>query len=60
METLRLKDVMDKFNISRSTLYRWIEKQSFPKQIKISDSCVLFYKHEIDQWLEERANQREV
>lgn len=58
-ETLRLREVTDKFNISRTTLYRWILDQGFPKQIKISDSCVL-YKHEIDQWLEDRASQREV
>ena len=41
-ETLRLREVTDKFNISRTTLYHWISDQGFPKHIKISDSCVLF------------------
>lgn len=48
---LRLSNVLDRTGLSRSTLYRKIERGTFPKQVQISERCIGWRESDIDQWL---------
>jgi len=48
---LRLKAVLDRTGLSRSTLYRKISQGSFPKQIAIADRCAGWRESAIEAWL---------
>jgi len=48
---LRIKTVLDRTGLSRSTLYRRIAKGSFPKQIAISERCAGWRESAVAEWL---------
>lgn len=39
-------------NISKATLFRWINEGKFPKPTKLSPKVAVWSKLEIDEWLE--------
>ena len=47
---LRIKSVLDRTGLCRSTLYRKIENGSFPRQLKLSTRCVGWRETDIEQW----------
>lgn len=49
---LRIKSVLERTGLSRSTLYRRIEGGSFPRQIKISERCAGWRESAVKEWLE--------
>lgn len=57
VRVLRLKDVLYKLNIARSTLYDWMNERSpryaptFPKRVKIGQHSVGWLESEIDDWI---------
>ena len=48
---LRIKAVLDRTGLSRSTLYRKIESGSFPKQIAISTRCAGWRESDVAAWM---------
>ena len=48
---LRLKAVLDRTGLSRSTLYRKIERGTFPKQVRISERCIGWREADVERWL---------
>jgi prophage regulatory protein len=48
---LRLKTVLNRTGLSRSTLYRKIERGTFPKQVRISERCVGWRESDLERWL---------
>ena len=48
---LRIKSVLDRTGLCRSTLYRKMDNGSFPRQIKLSTRCAGWREAEIEQWL---------
>lgn len=54
---LRLKDILFKVNVARSTLYDWMNERSprhdptFPKRVKIGLSSVGWLESEVDDWI---------
>lgn len=40
--------------VNRSTVYRWIKTQGFPKPIKLSPSCSVWSVSKVNAWLESR------
>lgn len=48
---LRLKAVLDRTGLSRSTLYRKIDEGTFPSQIRIAARCVGWRESAINTWL---------
>jgi len=48
---LRLKAVLERTGLSRSTLYRKIQVGTFPKQLRISTRCTGWREAEVEQWL---------
>jgi prophage regulatory protein len=48
---LRLKEVLTRTGLSRSTLYRKIADGSFPRQIAISTRCAGWRESSINRWI---------
>ncbi|MDK9362913.1 helix-turn-helix transcriptional regulator [Lelliottia wanjuensis] len=54
---LRLKEVIKKLGISRSTIYDWLNTNSprydetFPKQVHLGLKSVGWLEYELDEWL---------
>ena len=48
---LRLKAVVERTGLSRSTLYRKIKHGTFPAQVRISERCIGWRESDIEQWL---------
>jgi len=44
--------------LSTSTIYRLMKKGDFPKQIKLSERSSGWILEEIEQWIEEKINER--
>jgi prophage regulatory protein len=48
---LRIKTVLERTGLSRSTLYRRIESGTFPRQIKIAERCAGWRESAVKEWL---------
>jgi len=48
---LRLKTVLDRTGLSRSTLYRKVDEGTFPAQVRIAARCVGWHESAIAEWL---------
>ena len=48
---LRLKTVLNRTGLSRSTLYRKVDDGTFPGQIKIAARCVGWRESAINDWM---------
>jgi prophage regulatory protein len=48
---LRIRTVLDRTGLSRSTLYRKIEGGTFPKQIRIAARCAGWRESAVNEWL---------
>ncbi|QLC23905.1 AlpA family transcriptional regulator [Parasphingopyxis algicola] len=48
---LRIRTVLDRSGLSRSTLYRKMKDGTFPRQVKISDYCSGWRESEINRWI---------
>ena len=48
---LRIRTVLTRSGLSRSTLYRKIGQGTFPKQVRISEYCCGWRESEINRWV---------
>lgn len=48
---LRLKEVIERTGLSRSTLYELMAKDKFPKQILITERCVGWVEDEVHDFI---------
>lgn len=48
---LRLRAVLDRTGLSRSTLYRKIQEGTFPRQIRIGVRCAGWRESAVNEWL---------
>ena len=48
---LRLNAVLDRTGLSRSTLYRKLERGTFPAQVQIAARCVGWHESAIADWM---------
>jgi prophage regulatory protein len=48
---LRIKTVLQLTGLSRSTLYRKIQRGEFPKQIKLSERCAGWRQSAVNAWM---------
>lgn len=56
MKFLRLKAVMEKTGLSRSTIYRLEAARDFPRRVKLSQSTVAWDENDVEEWMRTRAN----
>jgi prophage regulatory protein len=59
LRVLRRKEVLDKFRISASTLYAWINAGQFPGPIEAGPNTKVWLEDEIDALLIKRARERD-
>jgi prophage regulatory protein len=48
---LRIKTVLELTGLSRSTLYRKVQRGEFPKQIKLSERCAGWRQSSVHAWM---------
>lgn len=48
---LRLRTVLDRTGLSRSTLYRKIQDGTFPRQVHISTRCAGWRESAVNEWI---------
>lgn len=48
---LRLKTVLERTGLSRSTLYRKIQNGTFPKNVQLSMRCTGWRESAINEWI---------
>lgn len=57
---LRLKTVLERCGLSRSTIYRKMQEGTFPRQEQISEHCAGWRESEIDRWIANPAAYRQL
>ena len=55
MRVLRLREVLERVGLSKSTLWRLIKAGQFPKPISLGPRAVGWIEEEIDQWISSRS-----
>ena len=56
---IRLKTVLDRTGLSRSTIYRKIAEGTFPSQVKISIHGAGWHESAINRWIADPVSYRE-
>jgi prophage regulatory protein len=51
---VRIKQVVEMVGFSKPTIYRLINKGTFPKPFNISTNCVVWRMSAIEDWIKER------
>jgi prophage regulatory protein len=57
MAILRLRDVQKQTSLSRSSIYLYMAKGQFPKQIKLGERMVGWIESDIQQWISDREQE---
>lgn len=56
---LKLKTVITMTGLSRSTIYDYMAKGQFPRQVKLGERCVAWIEEEVVAWLDARITERD-
>ena len=56
---LKLKEVQKITGLSRSSIYAYIDKGLFPRQVKLGERCVAWIEDEVVAWLDARIMARD-
>jgi len=57
MKFIRIKDVMKKTGLARSTIWLWVKEEKIPKPIKLSERVTVWKESDIDEWMESKIDQ---
>jgi len=60
MKLLKIEDLANNLNISRSTIWRWRKQKIIPEPIAIGPRLVAWRASDIEDWLENIQKGREV
>ncbi|UVL08345.1 AlpA family transcriptional regulator [Pseudomonas rhodesiae] len=60
MRIIRLKEVIDSTGLARSTIYKYIGEDSFPKPVSLGDRCVGWVESEVHDWILARIEERDL
>lgn len=52
---IRLREVLHRTGLGRSTIYRWMNEGRFPRSVHLGGRSVAWIEHEIDQWLQDQC-----
>ena len=55
---IRIKDVMDRTGLARSTVYKYISLGQFPQPIKLGTRAVAWVEREVEAWICESIERR--
>lgn len=59
MKILRLKQVIEKTGLARSTIYKYVDGGIFPKPIPLGGRTVGWVDSEVHAWITERIENRD-
>ncbi|NOH84670.1 AlpA family transcriptional regulator [Vibrio sp. 03-59-1] len=59
MRFLRLKEVMALTGLGRSSIYKFMDENTFPKSVPLGGRAVAWVESEIEDWMSERLNKRD-
>ncbi|MFP7836552.1 helix-turn-helix transcriptional regulator [Pseudomonas aeruginosa] len=59
MRIIRLKEVIDSTGLARSTIYKYIKENTFPKPVSLGDRCVGWVDSEVHDWILARIEERD-
>lgn len=59
MRLIKLKEVIKKTSLGRSTIYEFMTDGRFPKQVSLGAKSVAWLESEVDDWIMERIGERE-
>jgi prophage regulatory protein len=60
MRIVRLKEVIDLTGLARSTIYKYIGKNIFPKRVSLGDRCVGWLLSDIEDWILAKVEARDL
>ena len=55
---IRLSEVQKRVGLGRSTIYRWMSEDRFPKPYQLGGHAVAWLDREIDEWIAQRIAPR--
>ncbi len=55
LQMIGLAEVRSLLQVSSSTIYRWMEKDEFPKPFRLSENCVRWRAGEVQAWIESKT-----
>lgn len=55
---IRLKEVIRRTGLSRSTIYSLMSKDQFPKQVQITERCIGWSEDIIHDWILQKLEQK--
>lgn len=56
---IRLPEVQHRVGLGRSTIYRWMAEERFPKPVQLGGCTVAWPEHEIADWIIGRMGKRD-
>lgn len=59
MKLIKLKAVMECTGLARSTVYKFIAEDRFPKPVKLGSRMVAWVEGEIQEWIQEKVLTRD-
>lgn len=59
MKLIRIKDVMERTGLARSTIYKYISLGQFPQPIKLGTRAVAWVESEIEAWINDSIKRRD-
>ncbi|QIW10594.1 AlpA family transcriptional regulator [Francisella sp. LA112445] len=58
MKAMKIKEVIDRVGLSKSTIYRLAKANQFPRPIKLAENSSAWIKSEVDAWLQSKIEAR--
>lgn len=59
MRLIKLTEVMNRTGMAKSTIYKYMDEGSFPKNVKLGVRSVAWVEGEIYEWITEKIKHRE-
>lgn len=59
MKLIRIKDVMDRTGLGRSTVYKYMNLGLFPKSVNLTSRAVAWVESEVEEWIQQNIERRD-
>ena len=60
MRILRLKDVIEKTGLARSTIYKYMDEGCFPRPVSLGGRTKGWVDSEVHEWIAEKIQSRDI
>ncbi|PTO69520.1 helix-turn-helix transcriptional regulator [Vibrio splendidus] len=55
MRLVRLKEVIERVQLSKSSIYKMMASGEFPHNVPLSERATAWVEHELDEWIDNRT-----